>query len=106
MSRRSDRALIRQPLPPRKHHAQHRWPPTLIPIRLSRPRPPKVVARPQPAPPADDPIGGGGFITPPSSFKAMLCVPRNLVEQDAWATPKSGSKMDAFKRVVWTYVVR
>jgi hypothetical protein len=81
------------------------------------PPPPKVVTRPQPAPPsqptpparsappADDPIGGGGFITPPSSFKAMLCVPRNLVEQDAWDHPESGSKMDAFKRAVGTYVV-
>ena len=35
----------------------------------------------------------------------MLCVPRNLVEQDAWDHPESGSKMDAFKRVVGTYVV-
>ena len=76
------------------------------------PPPPKVVARSsqpappaRPAPPADDPIGGGGFITPPSSFKAMLCVPRNLVEQDAWDHPESGSRMDAFKRVVGTYII-
>ena len=76
------------------------------------PPPPKVVTQPsqpappaRPAPPDDDPIGGGGFITPPSSFKAMLCVPRNLVEQDAWDHPESGSPMDAFKRIVGTYVV-
>jgi hypothetical protein len=35
----------------------------------------------------------------------MLCVPRNLVEQEAWDQPESGSRMDAFKRVVGTYVV-
>lgn len=82
------------------------------------PTPPKVVTRPsppvpptppaapaRPAPPDDDPIGGGGFITAPSSFKAMLCVPRNLVEQEAWDRPASGSRMDAFQRVVGTYVV-
>lgn len=35
----------------------------------------------------------------------MLCVPRNLVEQDAWDHPENGSRMEAFKRVVGTYVV-
>jgi hypothetical protein len=75
-------------------------PPPKVVTRSSQPAPPA-----RPAPPADDPIGGGGFITPPSSFKAMLCVPRNLVEQEAWDHPESGSRMDAFKRVVGTYVV-
>ena len=35
----------------------------------------------------------------------MLCVPRSLVEQNAWDHPGSDSRMDAFKRVVGTYVV-
>jgi hypothetical protein len=79
--------------------------PKVVP-RPSQPAPPSQPASSaRPAPPEDDPIGGGGFITPPSSFKAMLCVPRNLVERDAWEHPESGSRMDAFKRVVWTYVV-
>jgi hypothetical protein len=84
-------------------------PPPKVVTRTSPPAQPAPPAQPDPParpdPPADDPIGGGGFITPPSSFKAMLCVPRKLVEQDAWDHPESGSRMDAFKRVVGTYVV-
>ena len=81
-------------------------PPPKVVARLPQPPPPPPPApAARPAPPADDPLGGGGFITPPSNFKALLCVPRNLVEQDAWDHPESGSRMDAFKRIVGTYVV-
>jgi hypothetical protein len=69
---------------------------------------PPAPAPPSPAPastPADDPIGGGGFIAPPTSFNAMMCVPAAIANDSAWSAPEAGSKMAAFRGVVAHYIV-
>src|SRR5438309_11997184 len=53
---------------------------------------------PPPAP-ADDPIGSGGFITAPRSFKVLVCVAQHLVDKYSWNKPEPASKMAAFKSV-------
>jgi hypothetical protein len=60
---------------------------------------------PPPPPPEDDPIGGGGFITPPSSFKALLCIPQDLVDTYSFNDPDPGSKMEAFKDLAASFIV-
>lgn len=52
--------------------------------------------------PDDDPIGGGGFITPPVLGKKVnlqVCVPAKLV-QKGWDNPPPGGKMEAFKAAI------
>ena len=77
-------------------------------------RPPDPAAAAPPAiPPApapastdnDDPIGSGGFITPPTSFNAMMCVPAEIANSSSWTTPEAGSKMAAFRDLVAHYIV-
>jgi uncharacterized protein len=59
----------------------------------------------------DDPIGPGGFITPPPAptpsskrAAAQVCVPTNLVNNQLWDKPASGSKMAAFKSILRNYI--
>jgi hypothetical protein len=72
------------------------------------PAPRAPAPAPAPAPPADDdPIGEGGFITPPTTpaaAPALICVPPNLVSQ-TWGNPVKNSKMDYFQGVVGKYVL-
>jgi hypothetical protein len=78
-------------------------PPASPALSSSAPIAPPPVQKPEPASPADDPIGGGGFISPPSDFKVLICVPSNLVAE--WNNPSAGSKMDAFKTMTARYVM-
>jgi hypothetical protein len=63
---------------------------------------------PAPAPPADDPIGNGGFITSPtntaSTAPALICVPPTLLSQ-TWGHPAQNGKMDYFEKAVGRYVL-
>jgi hypothetical protein len=65
-------------------------PPAPAPARVSAPNP--------------DLIGGGGFITPPTTFKVMLCVPAAIGNSSSWNQPEAGSKMDTFKNRVASYI--
>ncbi|HTG13710.1 MAG TPA: hypothetical protein VK747_00425, partial [Blastocatellia bacterium] len=48
------------------------------------PPPPLAAPSPEPAsPPADDPIGGGGFIAPPTSFNALLCLSADVANNSS-----------------------
>lgn len=71
-----------------------------------------VPVAPPPAAPAptarpavtdDDPIGPGGFITPPTPTTVQLCVPAELVP--SWENPSSGPEMEVFRQFVAHYVV-
>ena len=66
------------------------------------PQPPanNLPTPPQPAP-AGDPIGGGGFITPPTSFNALMCQPADLGRNSSW---RPGSKMAAFQDMAARYI--
>lgn len=66
------------------------------------PRPPEnnLPTSPQPAP-ADDPIGGGGFIAPPTSFTVLMCLPEDLARNSSW---RPGSKMAAFQDMAGLYI--
>jgi hypothetical protein len=59
----------------------------------------------RPVPPDDDPIGSGGFITPPTSFNVMLCVPADIANDSSWSSPEAGSKMAAFKNLAASYII-
>jgi hypothetical protein len=63
---------------------------------------------PAPAAPVDDPIGQGGFITPPTTSAAttpaLICVPPTLLSQ-TWGRPAPNSKMDYFEKAVGRYVL-
>jgi hypothetical protein len=64
--------------------------------------PPPAAPSPAPAgPPADDPIGDGGFITPPTSFDALMCFPEDLARKSSW---KPGGKMAAFQDMAASYI--
>jgi len=73
------------------------------------PRPAVPVPAPPPAPaprPAapfdDDPIGQGGFITPPDK-PVQLCVPADLVA--SWENPSADPEMEAFRLLLAHYVL-
>ncbi len=68
------------------------------------PPPAAAPSSPPASPPADDPFGSGGFITPPTSFNALLCVSADLANNSSWSNPEGGSKMDTFKYRVGTYI--
>jgi hypothetical protein len=57
------------------------------------------------SPPDDDPIASGGFITPPTDFNAMMCVPADIANDSSWSKPESGSKMAAFRDLVANHIV-
>lgn len=65
-------------------------PPAAAPARVSAPNP--------------DLIGEGGFITPPTTFQVMLCVPAAIGNSSSWSQPEAGSKMDTFKHRVARYI--
>jgi hypothetical protein len=80
--------------------------PAPAPQASAAPRAP--VSAPAPAPPEDDPIGEGGFITPPTTAATtaltLVCVPPSLVSQ-TWGHPAKNSKMDYFEGAVGQYVL-
>jgi hypothetical protein len=55
-----------------------------------------------PQKPAYDPIGTGGFITPPTATAVQLCVPADLVP--SWENPAAGNEMEVFRQLVAHYV--
>jgi hypothetical protein len=69
-----------------------------------------AAATPPPAPagpPADDPIGAGGFITPPDQRDVVLCVQAGLIqlEHDSWNMPVIGGKMVTFQSFIGPYIL-
>ncbi|MGH9684699.1 MAG: hypothetical protein ACRD4S_13945 [Candidatus Acidiferrales bacterium] len=58
-----------------------------------------------PTAPKDDPIGEGGFITPPAVYNVLLCVQQPLVDKQSWNAPAGGSKMASFKLAVARYII-
>ncbi|MBZ5695609.1 MAG: hypothetical protein LAN36_09640 [Acidobacteriia bacterium] len=56
--------------------------------------------------PTDDPIGQGGFITPPQSqsIDSLLCVPLSLVNSFSWDNPPQDGEISAFKNYVFHYI--
>ena len=62
---------------------------------------------PRPAAPVDDddPIGGGGFITPPTQTAAVMqiCVSADFVP--AWENPSGGSEMTDFRGIIGDYIL-
>jgi hypothetical protein len=81
--------------------------PAPAPQASATPRAPNPARPPAPALPVDDPIGEGGFITPPTAAAvapALICVPPSLVSQ-TWGHPAHGSKMDYFEGAVGRYVL-
>ncbi len=54
----------------------------------------------------DDPIGGGGFITPPDP-RIMLCVQAGLIQldHDSWNMPVIDGKMIAFQHFIGSYIL-
>jgi hypothetical protein len=78
------------------------------PSAKPRPAAPSPAPPPRPAPrpaaPADDddPIGAGGFITPPTVAVMQICVSADFAP--AWENP-SGPEMEAFRNLIGTYVV-
>lgn len=68
------------------------------------PAPPPSPA-PRPAKPADDddPIGAGGFITPPTVAMMQICVSADFAP--SWDNPSAGPEMEAFRNLLGSYVV-
>ncbi|MEO8595479.1 MAG: hypothetical protein ABI759_19320 [Candidatus Solibacter sp.] len=59
---------------------------------------------PRPAAPADDdPIGQGGFITPPTVTVMKICVSADFAP--SWENPSAGPEMDAFRNLIGAYVI-
>jgi len=68
-----------------------------------KPRPIAPNPAPRPAAPVDDdPIGQGGFITPPTVAVMQICVSADFAP--SWENP-SGPEMEAFRNLIGTYVV-
>jgi hypothetical protein len=63
-------------------------------------------AAPGPAPrraePVDDPIGQGGFITPPAP-PVQICISVDFVP--AWENPSAGPEMEAFRGLIGDYLL-
>jgi hypothetical protein len=64
--------------------------------------PPKPLPRPASPADDDDPIGQGGFITPPTAALMQICVAADFAP--AWENP-SGPEMEAFRGLVGDYVL-
>lgn len=76
------------------------------PAQPAAPRPPAAApASPPASPPAEDSFGSGGFITPPTSFNALLCVSADLANNSSWSKPEAGSKMATFKDLAADYII-
>jgi hypothetical protein len=70
--------------------------------------PPSAPPTPAPASPSDDdPIGAGGFITPPDQRDVVLCVQAGLIQldHDSWNMPVIGGKMVTFQNFVGPYIL-
>jgi len=74
-----------------------------------RPAAPNPAPPPSPAPrptaPADDddPIGAGGFITPPTVAVMQICVSADFAP--SWENPSAGPEMAAFRGLIGDYIV-
>jgi hypothetical protein len=74
-----------------------------------RPAAPSPAPPPSPAPrptaPADDddPIGAGGFITPPTVAVMQICVSADFAP--SWENPSAGPEMAAFRGLIGDYIV-
>ena len=68
------------------------------------PAPPPTPA-PRPAAPVDDddPIGAGGFITPPTTAVMQICVSADFAP--SWENPSAGPEMAAFRSLIGDYIV-
>ena len=79
------------------------------PSAKPRPAAPNPASPPIPAPrptaPADDddPIGAGGFITPPTVAVMQICVSAEFAP--AWDNPSAGPEMVAFRGLIGDYIV-
>jgi type IV secretory pathway TraG/TraD family ATPase VirD4 len=55
--------------------------------------------------PADDPIGNGGFITPPpQQIKVEFCIPTDLAKRLIQEKIAPGSELDQFRLVVFAFI--
>lgn len=75
------------------------------PSAKPRPAAPNPAPAPRPAAPADDddPIGAGGFITPPTVAVMQICVSAEFAP--AWDNPSGGPEMAAFRGLIGDYIV-
>jgi hypothetical protein len=64
--------------------------------------PPNPAPRPA-APVDDDPIGQGGFITPPTVTVMQICVSADFAP--SWENASAGSEMEAFRGLIGDYVL-
>jgi hypothetical protein len=78
--------------------------PSAKPRPAPNPAPPPSPA-PRPAVPADDddPIGAGGFITPPTAAVMQICVSADFAP--AWENPSAGSEMADFRGIIGDYIL-
>lgn len=56
-------------------------------------------------PPQDDPVGAGGVISPPASYRLLLCIEQSLATNEVFNAPYPGSKMDTVKGMIARYIV-
>jgi len=74
-----------------------------------RPAAPNPAPSPNPAPrptaPADDddPIGAGGFITPPAVAVMQICVSADFAS--SWENPSAGPEMADFRGIIGDYIL-
>jgi len=79
------------------------------PSAKPRPAAPNPAPPPNPAPrptvPADDddPIGAGGFITPPTVVVMQICVSADFAP--SWENPSAGLEMAAFRSLIGDFIV-
>jgi hypothetical protein len=77
----------------------------------AKPRPavpspaPAPTPAPRPAAPVDDddPIGAGGFITPPTAAVMQICVSADFAPE--WENPSAGPEMADFRGIIGDYIL-